>query len=87
MKGANRYRRSKQLSREEWDAVYRSKEMLPIRTGAEWADCPNCIAGITTANLGMVMLSGRCVLCCGTGRVLLAEKEHETAWAKEHPND
>lgn len=79
----NPWRRSRSLSREEWDALYGPGPVPEIRASDDWADCPNCEAGISTRNLGGIIISGRCSVCCGTGRVLAVEKQHEAARAQE----
>jgi len=67
--------RSANLTEDEWDALYRTKAVPKIRQGSEWTDCPECNAGISIRNLGPLTIEGACHVCCGTGRVLISEKQ------------
>ena len=67
------WERSGSLTKEEHQAIYGPGPVPSLRDGTEWQDCPYCEAGVSTSNLGPVMIQGRCCVCAGTGRVLVTE--------------
>lgn len=70
------WKRSSSLTMDEWRAIHQSEEIPELRVGAEWQDCPFCVAGVKTNTLAKgLTISGRCLVCIGTGRVLRAEAE------------
>ena len=66
--------RSNTLNIDECLAIMGDK-MPEIRLGPEWKSCPDCMGGMVQMNLGPVLIQGRCLLCCGTGRVLINDIE------------